>query len=544
MPLVRPLLLALLLTAPAVAQYQITGAVGSGGFTSAAGGGYQVSAVVSGPAFVTATGGGYALCSGVWCAPDEIVTASVVVDGVRGYRFYGPPAAGMTVDELAAQNLVRGVPGYYPGAPPNLWTRYDAGTDTWAPSEGTGEVLALGRAFRWLLYDKVAGNPEISASVELPFTLSTARPPNTGNVAVEFDTSGTRFNYLANPFSEDLDLTGIYSWRGGNNVSQRAPVWVWDPVARAWDDAPASIGPWEAFRIKARGPRIPTRERGRGIQIPASAAGPAAIAAAAKRAAEAPAARAPQLAFELRGADVDGRPLADRAFTVAFLDGTRPSLDDDDDAKLQPPASAYALVGSRVGGQLVGFDARPFAPAEVSLAVETRGAARSLTLSWDASALPPGQPVVLIDLETGVEVDVRSASSYAFEAVGGPSLTEAEVSGLREYADGAAAADRFVLRIGDRLPEAEVVRELALAVPAPNPTAGTARVAFALPEAGAVRVSVYDVRGREVAVLADRPFEAGRHEAVLDASRLAAGVYVVRLAAAGRVLTQRATVVR
>ena len=544
MPLLRPLLLALLLAVPAAAQYQLVGTVGSGGFTSAASGEHQVRAVVGGAAFVTSAGGGYALCSGIWCAPGEIATASVVVDGVRGYRFYGPPAAGMTVDELAAQNLVRGVPGYYPGAPPNLWTRYDARTDTWTPSEGTGEVLALGRAFRWLVYDKVAGNPDISASVELPFTLSTARPPNTASVRVEFDTSGTQFNYLANPFSEDLDLTGIYSWRGGNNLNRRAPVWVWDPVARSWDDAPASIGPWEAFRVKAKGPRLPTREQARGIEIPASAAGPAALAAAARRAAEAPAVRAPQLAFELRGADVDGRALADRAFTVAFLDGTRPSLDDDDAAKLQPPASAYALVGSRVGGRLVGFDARPFAPGEVPLAVETRGAARALTLSWDASALPPGQPVVLIDLETGAEVDVRSTSSYAFEAAARPSLTEDEVVGLGELADGAAAADRFVLRIGDRLPEAEVVRELALAVPAPNPTAGTARVAFALPEAGAVRVSVYDVRGREVAVLAARPFEAGRHEVVLDAGRLAAGVYVVRLAATGRVLTQRATVVR
>jgi hypothetical protein len=89
----------------------------------------------------------------------------------------------------------------------------------------------------------------------------------------------------------------------------------------------------------------------------------------------------------------------------------------------------------------------------------------------------------------------------------------------------------------------EAITEVTLSPVAPNPSAGTARIAFALPEAGRVRLTVFDVRGHEVAVLADGPLTAGRHEARLSGS-LAAGVYLVRLEAGGTVVTRQAVVVR
>ena len=84
----------------------------------------------------------------------------------------------------------------------------------------------------------------------------------------------------------------------------------------------------------------------------------------------------------------------------------------------------------------------------------------------------------------------------------------------------------------------------ALEPVAPNPTRGAARVRFSLPEAQAVRVTVTDLLGREVAVLRDGPAPAGATDAAFPAS-LPAGTYVVRLAAAdGAVATRRVTVVR
>ena len=86
--------------------------------------------------------------------------------------------------------------------------------------------------------------------------------------------------------------------------------------------------------------------------------------------------------------------------------------------------------------------------------------------------------------------------------------------------------------------------ELALETPAPNPAAGAARVAYAMPEAGAVTVSVYDALGRRVATLVDGEVSADRHVATLDARALAAGVYVVRLQTEAGTLQKTFTVVR
>ena len=86
--------------------------------------------------------------------------------------------------------------------------------------------------------------------------------------------------------------------------------------------------------------------------------------------------------------------------------------------------------------------------------------------------------------------------------------------------------------------------ETRLRAPYPNPAFGRATVAFDLAEASEVRVALYDMTGRVVAVVADGPVAAGRHAVQLDASRLSTGVYVVRLTAGALHATQRLTVVR
>ncbi len=91
--------------------------------------------------------------------------------------------------------------------------------------------------------------------------------------------------------------------------------------------------------------------------------------------------------------------------------------------------------------------------------------------------------------------------------------------------------------------------EVALHPAYPNPTAGGATVPFDLPAAAEVRVAVYDLLGRTVAVLAEGLHEAGRHEARFGTARLASGVYVIRaeVAPTGRaaqVFTQKLTLLR
>ena len=73
----------------------------------------------------------------------------------------------------------------------------------------------------------------------------------------------------------------------------------------------------------------------------------------------------------------------------------------------------------------------------------------------------------------------------------------------------------------------------ALGRPYPNPFGGPSgsgqtAVPFALPEGARVEVSVFDLLGRRVVVLAEGAFPAGRHVAVLESRGLASGVYLIR----------------
>ncbi len=84
---------------------------------------------------------------------------------------------------------------------------------------------------------------------------------------------------------------------------------------------------------------------------------------------------------------------------------------------------------------------------------------------------------------------------------------------------------------------------LTLGRPYPNPSTGQASVSFVLPRAGRVRLVAYDALGRVAATFADADFEAGPHTVRFEGS-LAAGIYVLRLEAPARTLTQPLTIVR
>jgi len=72
----------------------------------------------------------------------------------------------------------------------------------------------------------------------------------------------------------------------------------------------------------------------------------------------------------------------------------------------------------------------------------------------------------------------------------------------------------------------------------PNPFGTSMTLSYALPTRGHVRLSIYNVAGREVAALIDGPMDAGPHLASWDGTNargaeLPAGVYFARLAFAG-----------
>ena len=108
-------------------------------------------------------------------------------------------------------------------------------------------------------------------------------------------------------------------------------------------------------------------------------------------------------------------------------------------------------------------------------------------------------------------------------------------------ANDAAAGIGSVVVAAESGPLAEAGFRLAVA---PNPSVGgTARLTLSVPEATAARLAVYDVLGREVAVVADETLAAGEQTFALG-QRLPAGVYIARLQTARGATAVQFTVVR
>jgi hypothetical protein len=81
----------------------------------------------------------------------------------------------------------------------------------------------------------------------------------------------------------------------------------------------------------------------------------------------------------------------------------------------------------------------------------------------------------------------------------------------------------------------------------PNPFNPTTTISFTLPKAGNVKLSVFDVTGREVTIAlpcAATRYSAGEHHVAFDGSALTSGEYFVRMEAGGLTKTQKIMLVK
>jgi len=78
----------------------------------------------------------------------------------------------------------------------------------------------------------------------------------------------------------------------------------------------------------------------------------------------------------------------------------------------------------------------------------------------------------------------------------------------------------------------------------PNPFNPTTIISYQLPAASDVRLEIFDIIGRRVAVLLDGQVQAGVHQIDFNASHLASGLYLYRLTTADAVRTRKMMLVK
>ncbi len=171
--------------------------------------------------------------------------------------------------------------------------------------------------------------------------------------------------------------------------------------------------------------------------------------------------------------------------------------------------------------------------AIVALNMANRTVNAAVELSSQDIKLDASTTYYLTDLVTGESYEV-APDDLPFISIPMPAYT-ARIMGLADH----------VLEVPTSVsPDAEMPGFLALEQNYPNPFNPSTTIGFTLPRAGAVRMVVYDVLGREITILLDDELTAGRYEVRMDASRLPNGIYFYRLTHDGVSQTKRMILMR
>jgi hypothetical protein len=157
----------------------------------------------------------------------------------------------------------------------------------------------------------------------------------------------------------------------------------------------------------------------------------------------------------------------------------------------------------------------------------------SATLPVERMGLEPGRTYVLTDLLTDQAVPVTVADLDTL-VVDIPAYTS------RLYIVDTAA----VTAVDPPLAATTAPEEFALEQNYPNPFNGETVLRYRIARESRVRLTVYDLLGREVTTLVDGPKEAGAYSVVFDASRVATGIYVARIEADGLAIARKMLLMR
>jgi hypothetical protein len=343
-------------------------------------------------------------------------------------------------------------------------------------------------------------------------------------------TSGTEWTLSGNPFAATIDWDDV---QFGSNVS--TSVWLWNNATQTYDTYNQGngnvigglIAPFEGYWVQYNGPD-------NGILIPVDAQTTGGI----FRGKEADAIR-----LVVRVTDSEGSNTS----WVAFNANASTGLDPFDTEKLTPLSDSYLQVYTMVNGLAHDINVQPLTASgflQMDLGItSTRGGTQ--TLDFAEFMMPDGWSAYLFDKLTQQTHQLNANFSLPLNSPMGKALPMNERSMVLTDAN-----PRFTLIVdpADATSTEDDGRgtmdEFALEQNYPNPFNPSTVIGFQLSVAGKASLKVYDMLGREVAVLVNGTMPAGSHTATFDASNLTSGVYVYKLEAGGQVMTKRMTLVK
>jgi hypothetical protein len=138
------------------------------------------------------------------------------------------------------------------------------------------------------------------------------------------------------------------------------------------------------------------------------------------------------------------------------------------------------------------------------------------TMNWNNAALGENsKEIYLLDVDRQQLVNMRQAASYSFD----PNQSK-----------------KFKIYFGENLEKKIKPTRVVLNKAYPNPTSGSAAIAFSLPErrsAMSVTLEVFDLMGKKISTLVNGNLAPGFYSSEWDAYNAAEGMYICRLMVSG-----------
>lgn len=201
--------------------------------------------------------------------------------------------------------------------------------------------------------------------------------------------------------------------------------------------------------------------------------------------------------------------------------------------QIPPMSDTYLLIHSLIEEaeiDVLYLENNRTSPESVKL--EIRSTVSGLhTLTWSELPDLDGIVIILEDLHTGETYKLTETAEISIL------VTSGDPYRMRVHFDGSSGTTAE-----DTLADLPV--KTALHQNTPNPFNPSTIIRFDLVEAGAVRLVIYDILGREVATLVNEIMPAGFHTTRFDASNISSGVYLYRLELGNRIITRKMAVVK
>ncbi len=418
-----------------------------------------------------------------------------------GWRMLSVPFSGISVRKFSEQFEVQGIPGLsHSAAAPNLYTSYD-GT-SWITPATADQVIQPGSGMIWYRFAGPAFDPGLFG-----------HEPQS-DVTIPLHSNGNRWNLLGNPYASPISVSAISS-----NGGFVPTVQVWQPAGSgslgSWvlssdPSLNGVIAPWQAFMLQ-------TTEQNPGTTLTIPLSAKASGASGFFKDGEMETYAIPIELVKLEG----NRTLRhDRGPMIEFRTVPSPHI-----SRLMPLDSGTSY------GWFRGSENREAALSSIDVnSQEDVIIPYDLHLSesgiwrirWsDEIRIPDHWSVRFHDLELGVELDLRESEGYGFSHDGAQQNLRGRF--------------QFVAKRIESVGFASSTRPISTRLIGswPNPFNPTTVIGYQVSEPGDIRLSVYDILGREVAVLAQGIQTQGSHHVVFEATSLSSGVYVVRLQSSG-----------